>query len=233
MIEDPRPAFLREMDIDLWVRRDQIEVRDKMARQATNDADDPDFENLELSDLADVVAGCRRCALCEQRKQVVFGTGSQGARWMIIGEAPGAEEDRQGKPFVGRAGRLLNAMLFACGVDRDAVYITNIVKCRPPRNRDPLPEEAEACWPFLKRQISLVAPGLILAVGRVSAQRLLQTETSVGRLRGKVHNLADGLPVVVTYHPAYLLRKPAAKELAWSDLKLAVSTVTPKNHERD
>lgn len=143
---------------------------------------------------------------------------------MIIGEAPGAEEDRRGEPFVGRAGQLLNAMLLAAGYKRHEVYIANIVKCRPPNNRDPRPEEATACSSFLARQIELVRPRLILAVGRVAAQRLLQTDTPVGKMRGRLYHYGDepGVPVVVTYHPAYLLRSPGAKEKVWQDLLFAL-----------
>jgi DNA polymerase len=139
---------------------------------------------------------------------------------MIIGEAPGAEEDRRGEPFVGRAGQLLNAMLAAIGLARDAVYIANIVKCRPPGNRDPHVDEAAACQAYLARQIALVAPRVILSVGRVSAHNLLGTETPVGRLRGRTHRIDPGdVPLIVTYHPAYLLRRPEEKAKAWADLQ--------------
>ena len=143
---------------------------------------------------------------------------------MIIGEAPGAEEDRQGEPFVGRAGQLLNSMLLAAGFKRHEVYIANIVKCRPPDNRDPRPEEAKSCSAYLDRQIALVRPQLILAVGRVAAQRLLNSDTPVGRMRGKLHQYGSGagVPVVVTYHPAYLLRSPKEKRKVWQDLLFAL-----------
>ncbi|MBT8135829.1 MAG: uracil-DNA glycosylase [Gammaproteobacteria bacterium] len=179
---------------------------------------------LDWSDLETAVAQCRACDLHRGRTQTVFGVGNQDARWMIIGEAPGAEEDRRGEPFVGRAGQLLNAMLLAAGYKRHEVYIANIVKCRPPNNRDPRPEEATACSSFLARQIELVRPRLILAVGRVAAQRLLQTDTPVGKMRGRLYHYGDepGVPVVVTYHPAYLLRSPGAKEKVWQDLLFAL-----------
>ncbi|HYW75996.1 MAG TPA: uracil-DNA glycosylase, partial [Gammaproteobacteria bacterium] len=170
------------------------------------ETDLPDWEELEQR-----VAGCTRCALAEHRQHTVFGVGSRAARWMIVGEAPGAEEDRRGEPFVGRAGQLLDAILEAVGTSRDEVFITNIVKCRPPGNRDPRPEEAEACSQYLQAQIARVDPELILAVGRVAAHNLLGVETPVGRLRGRIHEGPDGRPVVVTYHPAYLLRTPSAK----------------------
>jgi DNA polymerase len=145
---------------------------------------------------------------------------------MVIGEAPGVDEDRQGEPFVGRAGQLLNAMLSALGLARKDVYIANILKCRPPGNRDPRPEEAAACRPYLSRQIELVVPRVILAVGRISAQNLLGTDVPLGRLRGRIHYLGDGgPPLVVTYHPAYLLRSPEQKAKAWQDLLLAASVV--------
>jgi len=148
---------------------------------------------------------------------------------MIVGEAPGAEEDRRGEPFVGRAGKLLDAMLGALGVARGDVYITNIVKCRPPGNRDPKPEEAGACWDYLAAQIELVDPALLLAVGRVAAQRLLGVEAPVGRLRGRVHEGPGGRPLVVTYHPAYLLRNPPAKRKVWDDLTRARAVASPRS----
>lgn len=143
---------------------------------------------------------------------------------MIIGEAPGAEEDRQGEPFVGRAGQLLNSMLKAIGLERREVFIANILKSRPPNNRDPRPEEVRACLPYLFRQIELVDPVLILCVGRIAAQTLLETTTTIGKLRGRVHQLATGRPMIVTYHPAYLLRSPAEKRKSWADLVLAMQT---------
>jgi len=168
------------------------------------------------------VATCIRCALHAGRTRTVFGVGSRSADWLIIGEAPGAEEDRRGEPFVGRAGKLLDAMLAALGYARHQVYIANVVKCRPPENRDPQPQEAASCAPYLDRQIELLAPKVILAVGRVAAQRLLAVDTPVGRLRGRVHHYGPaGIPLVVTWHPAYLLRRPEAKAEAWRDLVLA------------
>jgi DNA polymerase len=175
----------------------------------------------DWDELAATVRNCRLCGLCETRTQTVFGVGNRQARLMVVGEAPGAEEDRQGEPFVGRAGLLLNSMLRAAGFERGQVFIANVLKCRPPHNRDPSDEEAERCLPYLRRQIELVAPTVILCVGRISAQRLLGTELPLGRLRGRVHDL-DGVPVVVTYHPAYLLRSPGEKRKSWEDLKLAL-----------
>jgi DNA polymerase len=173
------------------------------------------------SELAAKVAGCTRCALHKSRTQTVFGVGRRDARLFVIGEAPGADEDRQGEPFVGRAGQLLNAMLRAIGLSRSEVYIANILKCRPPGNRDPQPEEASACTPYLSQQIALVQPRVLLAVGRIAAQWLLQTDTPIGRLRGRVSSYGErNTPLVVTYHPAYLLRSPLDKAKAWTDLCL-------------
>ena len=172
------------------------------------------------------VAGCVACPLHRSRRRTVFGAGARDAGWMVIGEGPGANEDRQGEPFVGRAGRLLGAMLFAVGLSREEVFITNTVKCRPPGNRDPEPAETERCGPFLDRQIELVEPRVILAVGRVAAQAILDTGAPLGRLRGREHPYPRGgrrIPVVATYHPAYLLRTPTAKRSAWEDLCLARS----------
>ena len=169
------------------------------------------------------VAACRRCGLHTSRTQTVFGVGNVNAEWMLIGEAPGAEEDRQGEPFVGRAGQLLNNMLAAMGLSRRDVFICNILKCRPPKNRDPQPEEADACAPFLRRQIARVRPRIILALGRVAAQNLLRVETPIGRMRGQRYEYADPrVPLVVTYHPAYLLRSPREKRKAWEDLCFAM-----------
>ena len=169
------------------------------------------------------VAGCTACdQLCKTRTQTVFGVGNPKAEWLVIGEAPGAEEDRQGEPFVGRAGQLLNAMLLAIGLPRETVFIANILKCRPPGNRDPRPEEVANCLPFLRQQIALLQPRMLLAVGRIAAQNLLATDAPLARLRGKLHSFGDaGTPLVITYHPAYLLRTPADKRKAWEDLKFA------------
>jgi DNA polymerase len=178
--------------------------------------------SLDWDALRSAVAACTRCPLSETRTQTVFGTGDVGARWMFIGEAPGADEDRQGEPFVGRAGQLLTSMIRALGLRREDVYIANVLKCRPPGNRDPRPDEAASCRGYLERQIELVAPAIVVAVGRIAAQNLLGTDTSLARLRGKVHALgARGWPLVVTYHPAYLLRSPGEKRKAWQDLLFA------------
>ena len=186
----------------------------------------PDVSRLDWDELQAQVAGCTLCELHSSRTQTVFGVGNRAADWLVIGEAPGKDEDQQGEPFVGRAGQLLNAMLQAIGLQREQVYIANILKCRPPNNRDPKPEEVVCCEPYLLRQIALIKPGIILAVGRISAQNLLQTDTPIGKLRGRVHRFRDtGIPLVATYHPAYLLRSPVEKRKAWQDLQLAVRTL--------
>jgi len=175
--------------------------------------------------LRTLTAECRACGLCEQRKQAVLGVGSLTGPWLFVGEGPGADEDEQGEPFVGQAGRLLDNMLAAVGCERGRdTYIANVVKCRPPGNRNPTPEESSACAPFLDRQIELVAPRLIVALGRIAAMRLLGTDASIASLRGKVHR-HKGIPVVVTYHPAYLLRSLPEKAKAWEDLVLARRTL--------
>lgn len=168
------------------------------------------------------VAACTRCGLSATRTQTVFGVGNLQADWLIVGEAPGADEDRQGEPFVGRAGQLLNSMLRAVGLTREQVYIANVLKCRPPGNRDPNPSEAAQCLPYLERQIALLKPKIMLAVGRIAAQNLLRTDKTLGSLRQQVHRFgASQVPLIVTYHPGYLLRTPADKRKTWEDLKFA------------
>ena len=168
------------------------------------------------------VAACTRCGLSATRTQTVFGVGNLQADWLILGEAPGADEDRLGEPFVGRAGQLLNSMLRAVGLAREQVYIANVLKCRPPGNRDPNPSEAAECLPYLERQIALLKPKIMLAVGRIAAQNLLRTDKTLGSLRQQVHRFgASQVPLIVTYHPAYLLRTPADKRKSWEDLKFA------------
>ena len=201
--------------------------------------------------LQTAVAQCQACGLCETRRQTVFGAGARQARWMVVGEAPGEQEDRQGQPFVGPAGKLLDAMLAAMGLSRHAdnaidalekragqagqegqaggppaegVYIANVLKCRPPGNRNPQPDEVARCEPYLRRQVALVQPQVILAMGRFAVQSLLQTSEPIGRLRGRVHQYA-GVPVIVTYHPSYLLRNLPDKARAWQDLCLALQVM--------
>jgi uracil-DNA glycosylase family 4 len=168
------------------------------------------------------VAVCTRCGLHATRTQTVFGVGDLRAQWLIVGEAPGAEEDARGEPFVGRAGQLLNSMLRAVGLAREQVYIANVLKCRPPGNRDPAPAEAGECLPYLEQQIALLKPKIMLVVGRIAAQNLLRTDSPLGRLRQQVHRFGlSQVPLIATYHPAYLLRTPADKRKAWEDLKFA------------
>jgi len=176
---------------------------------------------LDWESLCETVAACTRCALHQTRTQTVFGVGHRQADWMFVGEAPGGEEDRRGEPFVGRAGKLLDAMLEALGCRRDEVFIANVLKCRPPDNRDPHGEEVQQCGDYLLRQIDLVRPRLLIALGRFAAQSLLNTSRPIGKLRGEVfEHAASGTPLVVTYHPAYLLRNPIDKRKAWQDLCL-------------
>jgi DNA polymerase len=188
-----------------------------------------DVASLDWPALRDAVAGCRACTLCETRTQTVFGVGHPQARWLVVGEAPGEQEDRQGEPFVGAAGQLLDRMLAALALTRaedgplppeQRVYIANTLKCRPPRNRNPAPDELARCEPFLVRQIELLRPRIILAMGRFAVQALLRSDEPIGRLRGRAHRYA-GVPLVVTYHPAYLLRNLPDKAKAWDDLCLA------------
>lgn len=183
-------------------------------------------ESMDWPTLREAVAACTACKLCSGRKQTVFGTGNESAHWMIVGEAPGEQEDQQGLPFVGKSGQLLDNMLRAVGLTRGEaepakqVYIANTVKCRPPSNRNPEPEELAQCEPFLIRQIELVKPRVILAMGRFAVQSLLRSNEPIGRLRGRVHRY-QGVPLIVTYHPAYLLRNPEDKSRSWDDLCLA------------
>jgi len=183
-----------------------------------------DVSSLDWPALQTAVSSCKACELHKTRTQTVFGVGDHAAEWMIIGEAPGADEDKQGEPFVGRAGQLLNNMLKALGLQREQVFIANILKCRPPGNRNPQLEEIIRCEAFLQRQVALVKPKVILAVGGVAAHNLLKVDTAVSKLRGQLHHYGE-TPLVVTYHPAYLLRKPSEKAKSWVDLKFAAAVV--------
>ena len=218
------------MGVTLWVSREappspRTGTAAPGAGEAVSDPADADLDALRR-----MVAVCTRCPLHRGRTRTVFGTGPQPSPFMVIGEGPGAQEDARGEPFVGRAGRLLDAMLFALGVPREEVYIANIVKCRPPNNRDPHPEEVASCADWLRRQIELVRPRAILAVGRVAAQNLLSSTLPLARLRGARHAYGSPpVPVVVTYHPAYLLRTPRDKVKAWQDLKRLRSLIEPES----
>ena len=183
-------------------------------------------ENLAWNELQSVVNQCQQCQIHQLRSHAVFGSGDQSATWMIIGEAPDVEEDSQGRPFLGKSGELLDNILAAIDLKRETVYLTNILKCRPPNDRSPHVDEVANCTGYLQRQIELIQPKVIVVVGRLAAQHLLQTKDSIGRMRGKVHHLQKtNTPVVVTYHPRYLLRLPSEKRKVWEDIKLARSVV--------
>ena len=220
-------ALLDALGIDVWVSRAQTAVAE--AAPVTAAASEVPTDTLDWPQLRARVAECTRCELHRGRTQTVFGVGDTAASWLVIGEAPGAEEDRSGEPFVGRAGRLLTSMLRAIGLQREQVYIANILKCHPPGNRDPKAQEIVCCEKYLMRQISLIEPQIILAVGRVAAQNLLKSDAPIGRMRGRLHHFGEAeIPVVVTYHPAYLLRSPMEKRKTWQDLQLALEVVKGK-----
>ncbi|KVD74725.1 DNA polymerase [Burkholderia sp. ABCPW 14] len=200
----------------------ELALPDVAAKPAAASA--PSVAELGWDELRARVADCQRCRLCEKRTNTVFGVGDENADWMLVGEAPGENEDRQGEPFVGQAGKLLDNMLRALALKRgEDVYIANVIKCRPPGNRNPEPDEVARCEPYLQRQVALVKPKLIVALGRFAAQTLLKTDASIASMRGRVHQY-EGVPVIVTYHPAYLLRSLQDKAKAWSDLCLANDT---------
>jgi uracil-DNA glycosylase len=211
-----REEILAEMGLaPVWRLRNSPEVQPEVKAPAP----------AGWIEIKQAVPACRACALHKTRTQTVFGVGDENADWMLIGEAPGAEEDRLGDPFVGQAGKLLDNMLAAIGLSRsENVYIANVLKCRPPGNRNPEPQEVEQCTPFLKQQISLIQPKLIIAMGRFAAQTLLASDASIASLRGKVYRY-EGVPLIVTYHPAYLLRNLPDKSKAWADLLFAKKTM--------
>jgi DNA polymerase len=249
-MDSRRLAYLKALDIDVWERRDgsaqatvpqteppapaltassprpvvDLPLRMEAAPLVPDATGDSEVSSMGWEELATAVRSCTKCPLHATRTNGVFGVGDRTSRWLIIGEAPGAEEDKQGEPFVGRAGQLLTSMLKALGLGREQVFIANILKSRPPNNRDPKPEEVRACIPYLYRQIELVNPTLILCVGRIAAQTLLEVDTPIGKLRGTVHRIAADRPMIVTYHPAYLLRSPVEKRKSWADLLLAMRT---------
>jgi DNA polymerase len=225
-----RLAYLEAMGIPVWLPKSQqlsgsLVEKAKSPAQEAGTASGQANGSAELERLAVAVAGCTRCSLHRDRTQTVFGVGNPAADWLLVGEAPGAEEDRRGEPFVGQAGQLLNAMLAAMDLARDDIYIANVLKCRPPRNRDPMGEEVRQCEPYLLQQIDVIQPKIIVAMGRFAAQSLLKTNEPIGKLRGRVHSYFHGnIPLVVTYHPAYLLRSPIEKRKSWQDLVLAKHT---------
>jgi DNA polymerase len=216
--------YLQKMGIDVYVPRfGNADVVAPEAGQVQAPVVDTGVHQPEWESLRKQVAACTKCELHRGRTQTVFGVGNVHADWMIIGEAPGRDEDLQGEPFVGRAGKLLNAMLRAIGLQREQVYIANILKCRPPNNRDPRPEEVICCEGYLRQQIDMIKPKIILAVGRIAAQNLLKVETPIGQMRGNRYEYPHhNIPVVVTYHPAYLLRSPREKRKSWQDLQFAM-----------
>jgi uracil-DNA glycosylase family 4 len=232
--EANRRTYLDAMGITVWEPRvsarrggsgDVAEADHRVGNAASHPAATEASTSTEVgamdwATLERTVAACTRCSLHATRTQAVFGVGNREAQWLFVGEAPGADEDRKGEPFVGRAGQLLNAMIEAIGMRREDVYIANVLKCRPPGNRDPQSNEVECCEPYLMRQIELIRPRLIVALGRHAAHSLLKTEAALARLRGQRLSYR-GTPLVVTFHPAYLLRNPVDKRRAWDDLCLA------------
>lgn len=233
-----RLAYLDAMGITVWTSRQSpianqhilgTDQQNGQADKSLHPAEQEPANTLrqellktDWTELQTAVKHCQLCNLCHTRTQTVFGVGDQKASWLFIGEAPGQDEDLQGEPFVGKAGQLLNEMLRAIGLQRQQVYIANMLKCRPPKNRDPEEAEINACQPFLHAQIKLIQPKLIIAVGRIAAQNLLQTKSPLTKLRGVCHNFAN-IPLVVIHHPAYLLRSPLEKAKAWEDLQFALS----------
>ncbi len=244
-----RNEILNQMGITQWVLRETMDgFGDEKVTPAVSSLTDntepakhpstkvtlPEDERSEIIDqqtdlntLRASVAACTACSLSQSRNQTVFGEGPEQADWLLVGEAPGQQEDRQGRPFVGRAGQLLTQMIRALDATREQMFIANTLKCRPPGNRDPLPEELRACEPYLLKQIKLIQPKVMVALGRFSAQALLKSDQPLGRLRGQVYQYGPNkIPLIVTYHPAYLLRNPADKAKVWLDLLLAHKQIT-------
>lgn len=208
--------YLETMGIEIWQQRGCADG----CANCTCDSDSSCQDNPNLGELEQLVLKCSKCTLQKTRNNVVFGVGNPNADLMFVGEAPGANEDAQGEPFVGRAGKLLDSMCGAMRLKRADIYIANILKCRPPNNRDPLPEEIKVCTPYLQKQIDIIKPKLIIALGRIAAQHLLATNTPLGKLRGQIHSYGEQqTPLLVTYHPAYLLRAPGEKAKAYIDVQ--------------
>jgi uracil-DNA glycosylase len=237
-VKTRRELMLEEMELTpVWRLRETAPAPETAAlheqRETSDESPQPApgdrrgaIMRMEWPELKARVAGCTDCPLHAKRNKTVFGVGDERAEWLFVGEGPGADEDAQGEPFVGQAGKLLDNMLAAIQLKRGAnVYIANIVKCRPPGNRNPEPQEALQCEPYLHRQIELIRPKLIIALGKVAAANLLASDASVGSMRGRIHQYR-GIPLIVTYHPAYLLRNLVDKSKAWADLLFAVRTVT-------
>ncbi len=225
MNEKERLYYLDQMGVQVWVSKNAPELdHDHDANGVNVNKDvEANIPSSSLDDLKLIVSNCTQCELHRTRTQTVFGEGHPAAEWLIIGEAPGADEDRLGKPFVGRAGQLLTSMLRAMGLAREEVFIANVLKCRPPNNRDPQSNEVASCSAYLRKQIELIQPKIILVVGRVAAQSLLMIDEPIGKMRGQKYTYQEtGIPVIATYHPAYLLRSPQQKRKAWEDLKFAL-----------
>jgi DNA polymerase len=237
-LNDHHVMYLNAMGITLWQKNNFKSSLPSLPNNAINAQPKnnalvnldktPSHDHSQCDDkentwqtLASTVAHCQLCTLCTSRTQTVFGNGNKQAQWLFIGEAPGQKEDQQGHPFVGDAGQLLTEMLRAMNLTRDDVFVANILKCRPPNNRDPQPFEIEQCMPYLNQQIDLVSPKMIIAVGRIAAQTLLKTSQPIGTLRQKVHAV-NNTPLIVVYHPAFLLRSPIEKKKTWQDLQFAI-----------
>ena len=220
-----RLQYLEEIGITVWLERKLAdkETADFNVKSISEKNKSYETElDKNLDRLSRQIETCTLCELHKFRTKTVFGIGNKNADWLVIGEAPGADEDLRGEPFVGRAGKLLNAMLLSMGLQRKEVFIANILKCRPPKNRDPKSDEVKVCENYLRQQIELIKPKIILALGRIAAQNLLKSTTPIGKMRGNSYLYPDSdLPVVVTYHPAYLLRSPSEKRKVWEDLKFA------------
>lgn len=231
MDETQRLQYLEAMGITVWVARDAKQAEAAVTDMPTDAAEPKPAQSNDAWDaLAAEVAACTGCGLCATRKNTVFGSGNKTADWLLVGEGPGQHEDEQGLPFVGNAGQLLTEMIRAFGESRDSVFITNVVKCRPPNNRDPHSDEVASCHDYLQRQIALIQPKIILAVGRIAAQTLLDSHAPLSKLRSQVHTL-NGIPLVVVYHPAYLLRSLPEKRKAWQDLQFAMRTLQNNNNK--
>ena len=246
MEESKRLYYLDQMGIQAWVSNtaivEEVQKQHEQAIGATQDTKSANAKETlsseeikvvaNLDELKQTVSNCIKCDLHRSRTQTVFGVGHPAAEWLIIGEAPGADEDRMGEPFVGRAGQLLTSMLRAMGLAREEVFIANILKCRPPNNRDPHVDEISNCSSYLRQQIELLQPKIILVVGRIAAQSLLNVDTPIGKMRGQKFVYQDtAIPVVATYHPAYLLRSPQQKRKAWDDLKFAMHVFSAQSQE--
>ena len=238
MTEIPRDELRRQIRLRLLFLKesgvDALRIPRRAARPIQREppapgalADDSD-PGRALAAIQAEIGDCKRCGLCAGRTHLVFGVGNPRARLMFVGEGPGYEEDRQGVPFVGRAGQLLNRIIEAMKMSRDDVYIANVVKCRPPENRAPLPDESATCLPFLRRQIEAIRPRAVCALGGVAVQALLETTVPISRVRGEFRSLPDGTPVMPTFHPAYLLRNPEKKKEVWEDMKKILQLLAPE-----